>query len=150
MKQTQVLNHSIVVDLNILIHSSLQKVWEYLVTPKHIKEYLFGTDTISDWTVGSEIRFVGEWEGKTYEDKGKILVFDAPLEFSYSYYSSFSNLFDVPENYSKIIMKLTEDTNGILLSLTQIGFGSVEQQKHSEENWKNILKTIKQMAENIS
>ncbi|TGL56952.1 SRPBCC domain-containing protein [Leptospira kemamanensis] len=150
MKQTQVLNHSIVVDLNILIHSSLQKVWEYLVTPKHIKEYLFGTDTISDWTVGSEIRFVGEWEGKSYEDKGKILVFDAPLEFSYSYYSGFSNLPDLPENYSKIIMKLTEDTNGILLSLTQIGFGSVEQQKHSEENWKNILKTIKQMAENIS
>ncbi|XDD46879.1 hypothetical protein AB3N60_01925 [Leptospira sp. WS39.C2] len=46
-------------------------------------------------------------------------------------------------------MKLTEEADGIILSLIQIGFGSLEQKNHSEQNWKNYLKTIKQMAEKV-
>jgi uncharacterized protein YndB with AHSA1/START domain len=57
----------------IQINASASKVWEALVNPKLIKQYLFGTDVTTDWRVGSPITYKGVWEGKLYEDKGTIL-----------------------------------------------------------------------------
>jgi hypothetical protein len=41
--------------------------------PERIKEYYLGAEVQTDWQVGSPITFKGEWEGKSYEDKGEIL-----------------------------------------------------------------------------
>ena len=48
-------------------------VWRALVTPETIKRYMFGATVVSDWKEGSAIVWKGEWKGKPYEDKGKIL-----------------------------------------------------------------------------
>jgi hypothetical protein len=37
-----------------------------------IKEYLFGTNTITDWKVGSTVSFQGEFDGHSYHDKGVV------------------------------------------------------------------------------
>ena len=58
---------------SIEINASHSKVWKALTTPELIKKYLFGTETITDWKIGSPIIFKGEWEGRKYEDKGIIL-----------------------------------------------------------------------------
>ena len=47
-----------------MIHAPISKVWQALVNPEIIKQYLFNTDVISDWKVGSPITYRGEWEGK--------------------------------------------------------------------------------------
>lgn len=64
------MNNNLVVSRSIDINSSPSKVWEALTTPDIIKEYLFGTETVTDWKVGSEIVFQGEYEGKKYRDHG--------------------------------------------------------------------------------
>ncbi|MCW7505334.1 SRPBCC domain-containing protein [Leptospira sp. 1 VSF14] len=120
------------------------------MTPESIKKYLFGTETVSNWTIGSEIRFKGEWEGKLYEDKGIILNLEFQKELKYSNFSSFSEMPDLPENYSIITMKLVEKNEGVFLSLCQTGFFSEEQQKHSEQNWSQILEKIRILAEDGS
>ena len=57
----------------ITINAPASKVWDALTKPDLIKQYLFGTEVTTDWQAGSPITYRGTWEGKTYEDKGKIL-----------------------------------------------------------------------------
>ena len=60
-------------EASIIVHAPAAKVWEALTNPAMIKQYLFGTEAISDWKVGSPITYKGEWQGKQYEDKGTIV-----------------------------------------------------------------------------
>ncbi len=42
----------------ITIHAPVSKVWEALINPDLIKQYLFGTQAISDWKVGTSPNFL--------------------------------------------------------------------------------------------
>ena len=64
------------------IKTSADKVWNALTDPEMIKKYMFGATVISDWKEGSKITWKGEWEGKPYEDKGKILRFEPKKKFA--------------------------------------------------------------------
>lgn len=129
------------------LNASREKVWEALTTPDLIKKYLFGTNTISDWKVGSPIRFVGEWEGKSYEDKGVILVSKKPEVFSYTYWSSMSGTEDKEENYIEVTYELEEKNGGTELTIVQTSIPSEEMKAHSEENWKKVLEGLKKVVE---
>lgn len=129
------------------INAPIQKVWEALTTPEIIKAYFFGTHAESDWKVGSTLLFKGEWEGKAYLDKGTILRSNPPHLFEYDYLSSWSNKPDIPESYNTITYSLTEQDGGTQLSITQTNCDGEAQQKHSEENWMNIMTTMKQLIE---
>src|SRR3989442_10144144 len=50
------------------------------------RSYL-GAEVETDWQVGSPITFKGDWEGKPYEDKGEILVFEPERKLAYSHRS---------------------------------------------------------------
>ena len=56
---------------SIEINTGPDKVWKALINTDIIKKYLFGTQTINDWKVGSEIVFQGEYRGITCQDKGE-------------------------------------------------------------------------------
>ncbi len=110
---------------------------------------MFGTDAVSDWKVGSPITYWGEWNGKTYEDKGTILELVPERLFVSTYWSSMSvsGLPDTPENYKKVAWKLQPEKNGIRLTVTQDNNASEAEKNHSEENWKMVLKKIKELLE---
>ncbi|TGK50734.1 SRPBCC family protein [Leptospira kanakyensis] len=147
MKTSNQLNHSLQLNLEKKIHSSLEIVWEILTSPKYIKEYLYGTEVISDWKEGSSLVFKGVWEGNTYEENGMILSFKPPYTFKYTYFTAFFGLPDIPENYSIIENHLFEENGIVTIHLKQIGFTAEDKLKHSEENWNQCLDMIKQIAE---
>jgi uncharacterized protein YndB with AHSA1/START domain len=62
------------VEKEVVIQAGPDQVWHALTDRESIKKYFFGTEAISDWKVGSSLIFRGEWEGKTYQDKGSILA----------------------------------------------------------------------------
>jgi uncharacterized protein YndB with AHSA1/START domain len=129
------------------INASLAKVWDALINPDQIKKYLFGTQTHCDWKVGSPLRFTGEWDGKSYEDKGTILAIEKEKILSYDYWSNFSGVADVPENYQIVTFQLKNVEGKIRLSLTQQNIRSEEAKSHSEENWKMVLNSLKELVE---
>lgn len=133
--------------IQLHIKAPIQKVWEALTTPEIIKAYFFGTDAVSDWKVGSTLLFKGEWEGKSYVDKGTILQSNPPFLFEYDYLSSWSNKPDIPENYNTITYSLSEQDGGTQLSITQTNCEDEAQQKHSEQNWMMIMTAMKQLIE---
>ena len=61
---------------SIVIEAPRTKIWDALTRPELIKQYFFGTNLVTDWTVGSPLFFRGEWSGTSYEDKGTVLSFD--------------------------------------------------------------------------
>ena len=74
-----------------------------ITNPEIIKEYLFGTETVTDWKVGNDIIFQGEYHGHKYRDHGVIKENIPHRRIAYSYWSGFSGLEDKPENYSMVI-----------------------------------------------
>ena len=83
-----------------------------LTDPEKIKIYLFGTETITDWNVGSPISFQGNYEGQTCHDKGNVLEVEKNKILKYNYWSSFSGLKDQLENYAVVTYKLEQKNTG--------------------------------------
>jgi uncharacterized protein YndB with AHSA1/START domain len=129
------------------INAPLSKVWDALTKPEIIKQYFFGTDTITNWEKGSPITFKGEWEGKSYQDKGTILDVQKNKLIKYSYWSSMSGIEDKPENYVIVTYELSGNDNNIELSITQENIPDEKTKEHSIENWKKVLNDLKKLVE---
>jgi uncharacterized protein YndB with AHSA1/START domain len=129
------------------ISAPASRVWDALTNPEIIRQYLFGTQAVSDWKEGSPLAFKGEWEGKTYLDKGIILKSEPEKIFQYTYLSSFSNLPDRPENYANVTYELHQDDGETILTVKQENIANEEARKHSEKNWELVLKTLKDLLE---
>jgi len=129
------------------INAPVEKVWEALTKPEIIKQYFFGTNTFTDWKMGSPIIFRGEWEGKTYEDKGTILEVDKYKMIKYDYWSSMSGIEDKPENYVIITYHLTQVDTKTKLVITQENIPDEKMKEHSEENWKKVMTDMKRLVE---
>ena len=112
-----------------------------------IKQYLFGTEAISNWKVGDSITSRGTWEGKSYEDKGKILQLIPERIFQSTYWSSMSGTEDKPENYATVTYEIESRSNDTLLTVLQDNNVSKEASEHSEKNWGMVLETMKKIIE---
>ena len=132
---------------SITINVPPAKVWDALVNPEMIKQYLFGTEAISNWKVGDSITYRGTWEGKSYEDKGKILQLIPERIFQSTYWSSMSGTEDKPENYATVTYEIESRPSGTLLTVSQDNNASKEASEHSEKNWGMVLETMKKIIE---
>jgi uncharacterized protein YndB with AHSA1/START domain len=141
------LKESFVAASHIEIKASASTVWKALIDPEMIKKYLFGTDAVSDWKVGSSITYKGVWQGKPYEDKGTILELVPNRLLKSTYWSGMSGLEDKPENYSTVTYALSEQGGVTRLSLTQDNNATKESATHSEGNWKMVLEGLKVLVE---
>ena len=122
------------------------RVWKALTDPVEVKQYFFGTSLITDWNVGSPIRFVGEWEGKAYEDKGTVLKFEPESMLQYDYWSSMSGKEDKPENYQTITYRVTEKDGITNVQIIQDGVAE-EGREHTEQNWKMVFEGMRSLVE---
>ena len=129
------------------IHVPASRVWQALTSPELIRQYLFGTETFTDWKEGSSIRFVGEREGKNYEDKGTVLDVEPNALLRYTYLNSMSGVEDKPENYTPVTYALTDINNKTILTVTQENIPSEKLKESSEKNWKKVLRNLKQLLE---
>src|SRR6476659_6610486 len=133
--------------VSVNVHASIANVWDALTRPEIIKQYFFGTNTITDWKVGSPIKFQGEWEGRSYEDKGTILEIQKNELIKYDYWSSMSGIEDKPENYVIVTYQLTGKDNDVNLTITQENIPEEKMREHSEENWKKVMEGLKKVVE---
>jgi uncharacterized protein YndB with AHSA1/START domain len=140
----------IVARVSTSINAPKEKVWEALVTPKIIKQYMFGTNVTSNFKVGNKITWKGEWEGKTYEDKGEIREVQPYRMLQFTHFSPTTGEKDIPENYHLVTIDLTEEkgTAGVTnVTLTQDNNPTEKSREHSEKNWKMMLDGLKKVLE---
>ncbi len=132
--------------VSVEINAPISKVWKAVTEPAQIKKYLFGTDTTSDWRVGSPITFSGVWEGKPYQDKGTILAIEPEKLLKYNYWSNWAGE-DILENRQIISYRLRGENGKTVFTLTQENCPSDEARDHSTSNWNMVLSSMKEMLE---
>jgi uncharacterized protein YndB with AHSA1/START domain len=132
-------NSQFLATINKFFDLEINTVWTGLTNPTIVKEYFFGTKLISDFKVGSTIKFTGVFEGKEYVDGGTIIEINPPHMLVYDYLSSWSNKEDKPENYDLVIYELIETAPNITkLTITQ-ECDSQKAKADSEKNWIFVL-----------
>lgn len=132
---------------SIEINTASSKVWNALINPDVITQFLPGVEIITDWKVGSELIFVHNDEGKQIRDKGVILDFVPTHLLRHTYWTPFSGLDDKPEHYTTISYSLSEENNKTILTVAQTNFNSEEWWQNSLAGWDDVLTTIKQIVE---
>jgi uncharacterized protein YndB with AHSA1/START domain len=141
------MDKNLIAKTSIVINASSAKVWKALVNPEAIRQYMFGTNVVSDWHEGATIIWKGEWQGKSYEDKGVILQFKPGRTIQYSHFSPLSGLPDKPDNYHTVALELSDEDNQTRVSLTQDKNATEEERADSEKNWGMMLTSLKKFLE---
>jgi uncharacterized protein YndB with AHSA1/START domain len=141
------MNESLIAKVSTLIHAPAEKVWAALTQPELIKQYLFGTQVTTDWRVGSPITYRGVWEGKPYEDKGKVLELVPGRRLVSTFWSALSGTEDRPENYQTVTYELAGEDGGTRLTILQDNNHTEEEARHSEQNWQMVLEGLKKLVE---
>jgi len=129
------------------INASRDDVWTALTDPNEIEKYMFGSHVQSDWREGGYIVWKGQYEGKPYEDHGKILEIERPRRLRLTHFSPMSGKQDLPENYHTILYELEEAGDGTKVTLSQDNNSSAEEAEHSRANWQQMLSGLKQVVE---
>ena len=127
-------------EVTTVIHEPVDRVWQALVDPKLISQYMMGAEVITDWEEGSTIRWKGEWQGKPYEDRGHLLIVREPDLLKYTHVSSAA-----PDKAHTITVELIEVAGVTHLHLTQDNNVSQEACIAAEKNWRAILDGLKKV-----
>jgi len=140
-------NANLVAKAENAIDAPVEKVWDALVNPETIRQYMFGATVVSDWKPGSPIVWKGEWKGKPFEDKGTILQIEPSRRLQYTHFSPLLGLPDVPENHHQVTIELSSQAGRTHLALSQDNNATEEARQHSEQNWNTMLAKLKQLLE---
>jgi uncharacterized protein YndB with AHSA1/START domain len=133
----------------INIKAPIKNVWDAITKPELVKQWQYGSDLITDWKVGSNIRFSTEWQGKIFEQWGKILDVQPNSIIKYSLFAPRPGLADKPENYFVMSYVLTDENKHIKLEIMQEDNrpGAVQEDPQGEEN--PLLAALKTLAESM-
>lgn len=134
-------------ELSININAPVSKVWRAVTDPAMIKQYMFGTNTASDWKKGSTITYSGEWQGKQYVDKGTIIDIVPEKLLHTTYFSAMSGKEDKPENYANVIYELKPAGDHTIFTVSQDNIDTEASLEHSEQNWNMVLEGMKKVVE---
>ena len=129
------------------IHAPVSKVWQALTDPALIKQYLFNTNTVTDWKKGSDITWSGVHEGKSYQDKGTIVDIIPERKLHTTHYSPLSGKEDKQENYHNVIYELETGGEQTIITLTQDNVTNEKELEHVHGNWDMILEGMKKLLE---
>ena len=129
------------------IRAPRSKVWRALTDPDQIEKYMFGSRVETDWKPGSTIVWKGEYEGKSYEDKGEIVTVEPGRLLEVTHFSPLSGQEDKPENYHRVRYELQADGGRTRVRLTQDNSGSAEEAEHSSATWQAMLDGLKKVVE---
>ena len=57
---------TLVARVSLTINAARAKVWDALIDPEKIKQYILASDVVSEWRQGSSIVWKSEFQGKPF------------------------------------------------------------------------------------
>ncbi|MFH8252643.1 SRPBCC domain-containing protein [Microbacterium sp. B2969] len=127
---------------DIEVDASPEKVWDTIT--KHASEVNFGATVDSDWKAGSPVVWHGEWEGKSFEDRGEVIEAIAPHRLVLTHSSGSSH---AKGSEHRLTYELAGRGAGTHLEFWQDGNATPTAAGESESNWRKHLAAIKERAE---
>ncbi len=134
----------------IRFEASKEKVWEALTNPAYVKLWQYGSELITSWEVGNDIRFRAEWEGKVFEQWGKVLKFDPTDLLTYSLFAPRPDLEDKPENYFTMSYILTIENDQTKLEIIQQDDRAGVKQEDPQGDENPVLQALKKVVSDMA
>lgn len=146
-------------ELNIVnkikINTPAATIWDALTNPEITPAYMFGCETVSDWEIGSELLWKGQYQGMDMIFvKGKIIELIPNQVLVYTVFDPNSTIPDIPENYLTVTYQLDQKDGFTQFTVTQGDYHKVaEGEKRYQESWNDgkgwnpILEEIKRICE---
>jgi uncharacterized protein YndB with AHSA1/START domain len=138
---------NLIATARIDIEATPEQVWRALTDPALIKQYFMGADVETDWKPGSPITWKGEYQGKSYEDKGELIEVIPEERLQHTHFSPMSGQPDEPENYHTLTYTLEKHGAHTKVVLTQDNNGSEEEAERSSSTWAAMLDGLKKTVE---
>lgn len=131
----------------IFINASIEKVWAAVTKPELVKLWQYGSDLLTTWQPGSDIKFSTRWEDKVFEQWGKVLEYKSNQSVSYSLFAPRPGIEDKPENYFIMSYVLSAENGQTKLEIIQEDNrpNAVQEAPQGEEN--PVLQMLKNIAE---
>lgn len=136
-----------IAEARIIVAAPPERVWAALTEPDQVRQYLMGTDLETDWRPGSPITWSGEWEGRSYTDKGEVVEVEEGKRLAYTHFSPLTGAEDSPENYHTLWWNLEEVSGGTQLVLNQDNNSSQAEADHNRDTWQQVMASLKKVAE---
>jgi len=124
------------------IAATPEQVWRAMTDPRMTREYFYGTDILSDWTVGA--RWTSESDG-VVSLEGEILEIDPPRRLVQSFHVADEDpaAGDPP---STVAWELPPSGDGTRLHLVHSGQGEATM-AYTDGGWEFILEGLKELLE---
>jgi len=134
----------------IMIKAPAKRVWETITEPELVKQWQYGSDLITDWSIGGKIVFHSEWEGSVFEQWGEVIEFNPFKSLRYSLFAPRPGLEDKPENYFVMSYTLDQKGEGTLLTIMQDDTRpGAEEAQEDDDAGQAVLEMLKQLAESV-
>src|SRR5438105_9433961 len=108
--------------VSLTINASRERVWNALVNPETIKQYMPVTSVVSEWREDSPIVWKSEFQGKAFEVRGTVLRLEPERLFEYSHSRPIfrsSAAPQPPESYQRVTIELRGDGGKTHVSVTE-------------------------------
>jgi uncharacterized protein YndB with AHSA1/START domain len=126
------------------IETTPDKLWVALTSSEFSRQYWFGTELRTDWTIGSPFALVMDG---TPTDVGEILEFDPPRRLSYTFRHVIQDELR-NEKPTKVVFKLEPHGKLVKLTLTHEGFADASKLLDGiSKGWPAILSSLKSLLE---
>ena len=126
------------------IDSARHNVWDALISPDAIKQYMFGADVKSDWREGSLITWSGDIDVKAYNDTGVVLKVDLERMLQYSHCSMQPG---TPGHQHTVTIHLMACGDNTAVSLAQDNIPDDKSREESQQKWTAMLHGLKRYVE---
>ena len=138
-----------IISKTIHINAPASKVWAALTEPAIMKSWMteWEMEIMASWQPGTPRIIRGNLQGRPEENKGTIVQSEPGYLLQYTYWSSLSQLADIPENYSLITFQLSSSGNNTTCTFTQSNFQTDVIFKHFNFYWNTALELMKKASE---
>lgn len=137
-----------VVEVDTTIAAPPREVWKAMQAGAMFP----GTELDTDWQVGHPITLRGEWQGKSFTDRGEIRKVSEARELSFTHWSDRDGSGKRPASWHVVEYALEPSGDGTHVSLRQFNEGAeteVDDKTREEfrKNWAMMLESLKKTAE---
>lgn len=126
-------------------------LWSILTDPKYSADYMFNCSLTTDWTIGSEITWQGEYQGYKAFQTGKVLAFEPTCKVSYTTFDPNIGLKDEAKNYIQVTYLLKTSNGKANLVIENETFdGNEERMAHITQGWEMVLEKLEQIVKSLT